>query len=96
MPGEFTGLQLICYMYVGFKIIDPTMNSGIDLSREYNTAKQLTTALVSMSGQIDLYPPGQACFSRTFSLPDRNIRKLVCMSPDNPLPSLDSKAYPIL
>lgn len=41
MPGEFTGLQLICYMYVGFKIIDPTMNTGIDLSREYSTAKQM-------------------------------------------------------
>lgn len=40
MHGEFTGLQLICYMYVGFKIINPTLNTGIDLSREYNTAKQ--------------------------------------------------------
>lgn len=41
MHGEYTGLQLICYMYVGFKIIDPTMNTGIDLSREFNTAKQM-------------------------------------------------------
>lgn len=41
MQGEFTGLQLICYMYVGFKIIDPAMNTGIDLSREYNSAKEM-------------------------------------------------------
>jgi tetratricopeptide (TPR) repeat protein len=41
MHGEYTGLKLICYMYVGFKIIDPTVNTGIDLSREFNMAKQM-------------------------------------------------------
>ncbi len=41
MSGEFSGLQLISYMYVGFKIIAPTQNVGIDLSREYNMAKKL-------------------------------------------------------
>ena len=40
MKGEFTGLQLISYMYVGFKIITPEQNVGIDLSREYNAARQ--------------------------------------------------------
>ncbi len=40
MQGEFTGLQLISYMYVGFKIIAPEQNVGIDLSREYNAARQ--------------------------------------------------------
>jgi tetratricopeptide (TPR) repeat protein len=41
MQGEFTGLQLISYMYVGFKVIAPEQNVGIDLSREYNAAKKL-------------------------------------------------------
>lgn len=41
MPGDFSGLQLISYMYVGFKIIAPEQNIGIDLSREYNAAKQM-------------------------------------------------------
>jgi tetratricopeptide (TPR) repeat protein len=41
MAGDFTGLQLISYMYVGFKIIAPEQNIGIDISREYNAAKQM-------------------------------------------------------
>ena len=41
MPGDFSGLNLVCYMYVGFKLIAPEQNVGIDLSREYNAAKQL-------------------------------------------------------
>lgn len=41
MQGDFSGLQLISYMYVGFKIIAPEQNIGIDLSREYNAAKQM-------------------------------------------------------
>ena len=41
MQGDFSGLQLISYMYVGFKIIAPEQNIGIDISREYNAAKQM-------------------------------------------------------
>ena len=41
MPGEFSGFQLISYMYVGFKIIDPTLDIGVDLSKEYNFANKL-------------------------------------------------------
>ncbi len=41
LSGDFSGLQLLSYMYVGFKVIAPTENVGIDLSREYNMAKQL-------------------------------------------------------
>lgn len=41
MQGDFSGLQLISYMYVGFKIIVPEQNIGIDISREYNVAKQM-------------------------------------------------------
>ena len=41
LPGEYTGLQLVCYMYVGFKIIAPEKNIGFDLSKEYKAAKRL-------------------------------------------------------
>ncbi|HEX7534602.1 MAG TPA: tetratricopeptide repeat protein [Syntrophales bacterium] len=41
LPGDFTGLQLVCYMYVGFKMIEPSMDIGFDLSNEYETAKAL-------------------------------------------------------
>jgi len=38
LKGEFTGLQLVSYMYVGFKRIAPEQDVGIDLSEEYKTA----------------------------------------------------------
>lgn len=38
MPGDFTGLQLLCYMYVGFQIVDPSVDVGADLSDEYRAA----------------------------------------------------------
>lgn len=38
LNGTFTGLQLVSYMYVGFKRISPAMDVGIDLSEEYDTA----------------------------------------------------------
>jgi hypothetical protein len=42
LPGEtFSGLQLMCMMYVGFKDIQPTMDVGMDLSEPYLTALQL-------------------------------------------------------
>lgn len=41
MPGKFSGLQLVSYMYVGLKQIDPSTDPGIDLSKEYEMAKQL-------------------------------------------------------
>ena len=41
LPGEFTGLQLLCYMYVGFQILDPTVDVGADLSKEYHAALQM-------------------------------------------------------
>ena len=41
MPGIFSGLQLVCYMYVGFKLISPERDIGIDLSEEYRTALRL-------------------------------------------------------
>ena len=41
MPGTFSGLQLVCYMYVGFKLIASERDIGIDLSEEYRTALRL-------------------------------------------------------
>jgi tetratricopeptide (TPR) repeat protein len=41
MRGSFTGLQLVSYMYVGFKIIDPSTDIGLDLSEEYKEALRL-------------------------------------------------------
>lgn len=38
MAGSFTGLQLVSYMYVGFKMIDPDLDIGLDLSEEYEQA----------------------------------------------------------
>lgn len=40
LPGEFTGLQLVAYMYVGFQLIDSSVNLGFDLSQEYQLAKE--------------------------------------------------------
>lgn len=38
LPGEFTGLQLLCYMFVTWKKVAPEANIGFDLSREYEAA----------------------------------------------------------
>jgi len=38
LKGIFTGLQLICYMYAGFRLLSPEMDIGVDLSEEYKTA----------------------------------------------------------
>jgi len=42
VPREtFSGLQLMCLMYVGFKDVDPTVDVGVDLSGAYETALRL-------------------------------------------------------
>lgn len=41
LEKECTGLQMLCYMYAGFQIIDPTLSVGIDLAKEYNMAKEM-------------------------------------------------------
>lgn len=41
-PGEtFSGLQLLAFMYLGFKRIDPTLNSGLDFDDAYRIALQM-------------------------------------------------------
>jgi Tfp pilus assembly protein PilF len=44
LPGEFTGLQLLCLMYVAFKIVAPGRDVGFDVSREYESALSLFDA----------------------------------------------------
>jgi len=41
LDGEYTGLQLACYMYAGFKRIDHSLDVGIDLAKEYQFAMKL-------------------------------------------------------
>lgn len=36
--GEFTGMQLVSFMYVGLKELEPNMDAGVDLSSEYKIA----------------------------------------------------------
>jgi hypothetical protein len=40
-PGNYAGLQLPCIQYVGFKIIDPAADIGLDITAEYEEALRL-------------------------------------------------------
>ena len=42
LPGQFSGMHLVCIQYVGFQLIDPTVDIGFDLSKEYAAARALT------------------------------------------------------
>lgn len=45
LPGrKFSGLQLVAMMYVAFKGIDPDMDVGFDLSKEYAAARDIYQA----------------------------------------------------
>jgi tetratricopeptide (TPR) repeat protein len=41
MPGKFSGLQMVCIMYVGFKRIAPECAASFDLSNEYAVALKM-------------------------------------------------------
>jgi hypothetical protein len=41
IPGNFSGLNLLCIQYVGFQILDPSVDLGFDLSAEYQAALQM-------------------------------------------------------
>lgn len=41
LEGEFSGLHLVCLMYAGFKVLDPTLDAGIDLTKEFEVAKAM-------------------------------------------------------
>jgi tetratricopeptide (TPR) repeat protein len=40
LPGEFSGLQLLCYEYTGFQFIDPSVDIGFDIAVEYEEARR--------------------------------------------------------
>jgi tetratricopeptide (TPR) repeat protein len=41
LPGKFSGLHLVSYLYVGMKKLAPDADPGIDLAREYAQALEL-------------------------------------------------------
>jgi tetratricopeptide (TPR) repeat protein len=41
LPGDYSGLHLLCLEYIGFKIIDPTVDIGFDIAAEYAEARRL-------------------------------------------------------
>ena len=41
LPGDFSGLHLLCLEYVGFKIIDPSVDIGFDIAAEYAEARRI-------------------------------------------------------
>jgi Tfp pilus assembly protein PilF len=42
IPGkEFTGLQLLAYMYSAFQVIDPFLDTGLNFKKEYEAAKEM-------------------------------------------------------
>lgn len=41
LPGQFTGLQLVSYLYVGMQQVAPDSDVGFDLLREYAAARAL-------------------------------------------------------
>ena len=41
LPGNFTGLQLLCYRYVGLQMTDPDRNMGVNLDGAYAQAKRM-------------------------------------------------------
>jgi hypothetical protein len=42
IPGkEFTGLQLLAYMYAAFQVIDPFLDTGMKFKKEYEMAKEM-------------------------------------------------------
>lgn len=41
LPGTYSGLHMVSIMYAAFKQIDPSMDVGFDLAREYDAARAL-------------------------------------------------------
>jgi hypothetical protein len=41
LPGQFSGLHLLCYEYVAFKQFAPDKSIGFDLAAEYEMALSL-------------------------------------------------------
>jgi len=48
LDGDFSGLQLLCYMHVGMSLFDPGMDCGSGLQREFEIAKDMTGPIAGM------------------------------------------------
>ena len=44
LPGEHSGLHLVCIMYAGMKSTTPELDAGFDLAAEYQAAVSLFEA----------------------------------------------------
>lgn len=44
LPGEYSGLHLLCLMFVAFKAVAPDHEIGFDVSREYQSAVAMHAA----------------------------------------------------
>ena len=42
----FSGIHLLCLMYVGFKLYDPTVNCGLDFAEAYEMALENQKAVL--------------------------------------------------
>jgi hypothetical protein len=42
LEGDFSGLALLSYLHVGFRLFDPTSDAATGLDREYDAALELT------------------------------------------------------
>ncbi len=51
LPGEFSALQLVVYLYVGLKKVVPRTDAGIDFSKEYAVALAALLGNKGRSGQ---------------------------------------------
>ncbi len=47
LPGDFTALQLVSIMYIGFQQIDPSLDLGMDFTDEYNLALKMVESGIS-------------------------------------------------
>ena len=41
LPGKFTAIQLMAYLYVGLKQTDPDLDPGVNLDNEYKLAHEI-------------------------------------------------------
>jgi len=44
LPGNYSGLHMLCLMYVAFKLTSPEYDIRFDLSKEYAAAKAMADA----------------------------------------------------
>jgi len=50
LPGQYSGVQLLCLMFVAFKQITPDKSIGFDLSAEYDIAKKMWEEKMGQEG----------------------------------------------